>query len=369
MPASGRVIRMEVRKAGRTRFGSRMYQILGNGEELGGPRHKNEVFPFLEWGINSRVISTFTEFVQIHAATMVRGGNGVVFAGGSGSGKSTLAAGLLSRGWTYYCDEFALVDSDSGRVHAFPKALCLKAGSFEVVEHLKLPFARRRDYVKGLKGRVGYVRPRESGLHSQDAPAEIKYVIFPKYVEDQEPRLTRISRAQAAIDLASFALNRHVFDDQALSILTKVARGAQCFRLESGPIDATCELLESLLDGVVSHDRVIDDRRPNGRPRGSAATAGSTNPPTSRRGFLRGAAKLAYAGPFVAMLRPQQALGAGSGIQSCYPAGHACPGTEPCCGGLTCKDGTCQEPCQDPAELCFVDSDCCSGDCRLGACQ
>jgi hypothetical protein len=69
----------------------------------------------------------------IHAATVSVGGRGVMLAGASGSGKSTLAAALVTKGADYLCDEFAIVDPTDLRLIPFPKALCVKAGSFGLV--------------------------------------------------------------------------------------------------------------------------------------------------------------------------------------------------------------------------------------------
>ncbi|MFQ5810908.1 MAG: hypothetical protein ACE5JM_14925, partial [Armatimonadota bacterium] len=159
--AADRTIHMEVRAGKRWPLGGRRYAIFGDGEELFTNRRHDEVLPYLEWGINWRVIATRTEYVQLHAATLAYEEQAVVFAGPSGTGKSTLAAGLLARGWRYLSDEFALIDSDTRHVHPFPKALCIKAGSFDVVERLNLPLWRRRHYVKAFKGRVGYLRAQD----------------------------------------------------------------------------------------------------------------------------------------------------------------------------------------------------------------
>ena len=88
----------------------------------------------------------------------------------------------------------------------------------------------------------------------------------------------------------------------------------------------------------------------------------------NRRGVLRQGARLAFVAPLVLTFSAQQAMAAGSN-QSCYPAGHACPGNEPCCDDMTCNAGVCGDACGGTAELCMVDSDCCSGDCDLGTCQ
>lgn len=226
------------------------YLIVGEGDEIGGERRREEVVPFLEWGINWCLISTRADFLQLHAATMAYGGKGVILAAGSGCGKSTLVAGLMARGWTYLSDEFALINPDTLNAHAFPKAVCIKAGAFGLVRELGLPFAGRRYYVKGLKGRVGYVNPREVGSGTVGSQTRIRLVIFPKYTPHRQPRLNRVARAKAVFALAGSALNRNAFADQGVSVLSRVVREADCFGIDSGSLDRTCDLLESLIEAA-----------------------------------------------------------------------------------------------------------------------
>lgn len=244
---SDRTIRMEVRVGNNARLGRKRYLIFGDGKRLGSERRWHEILPSLEWGINSRVIATQSNFLQLHAATMVYRGKGVIFAGPSGCGKSTLAAALLSRGWRYLSDEFALINPNTLRLHPFPKALCIKRGAFKLIQRMSLRFAGRYHYVKRLKGRVGYINPFEGGRKVIGEPSPIRFVVFPKYTDGGEPHLYPVPRPRAVLALAGCALNRNDFDDGAVSILSRVARGAQCFSLESGPIDTTCSLIESVL--------------------------------------------------------------------------------------------------------------------------
>ena len=240
-------IRMEVRASRRSFWGTRRYEVYGDGKPLFETSRPSEVFPYLEWGINWRVISRYNRFIQIHAASMARGGRGLILAGDSGVGKSTLAAALMARGWQYLSDEFALIDPKTHHMHPFPKALCIKSGSFEIIRRLKLPLWRRGDYVKAMKGQVGYVRPSGVGAQHITPPCPIEFIVFPKYIEDVRPRLRPLSRAEAAFSLLRQTFNRAAFGYQAMSIITDVARSAQCFRLESGEIEGTCDLLESIV--------------------------------------------------------------------------------------------------------------------------
>lgn len=364
-----RVIHMEVRQAERSSRWRRRFVIHGDGVAIGGERKADELFPFLEWGINWQVIARRNEYLQIHAATLSRYGQGVVLAGSPGSGKSTLAAGLLARGWRYLSDEFALIDPKTLNVQPFPKAICIKFGSFDVVKRLGLPFARRRDYVKGIKGRVGYLNPLDVAPDAIGEPCPIRFVIFPKYTGTKRSQLQPIPRSRAALELLRNAFNRRLFADEGVSIAAAIAEGAECYQLETGDIEEASGLLESLAShstnpalhgGTAKTQRAVESRGKSLGDRGQV---------TSRRSFLGRAARVAYAAPVVVALMPQTALAQASMPMSCYAAGHACPGLELCCGDLECKGGVCAVPCQDAGELCFVDSDCCSGDCDLGVCD
>ena len=240
-------IRMEVKQTRRSFWGRSRYQLLGDGQEFGPQHSREDILPCLEWGINWRVIATRADYLQLHSASMAYNGQGVIFAGTSGCGKSTLAAGLLACGWRYLCDEFSLIDPDTLQLHPFPKAVCIKSGAFDTMKRMNLPFAGRRYYVKGIKGKVGYINPNEIGRQTVAGPSPIRFIIFPKYVPGRQPSLFPISPARAAFMLTSCTLNFGAFGDRAISLISELVRGARCFRLESGPLDETCSLLETLI--------------------------------------------------------------------------------------------------------------------------
>lgn len=244
-PRSGRTIHLQVRATPRRFLGGRRFAVYGDGEKLFDDLYAAEVLPYLEWGINYRLLATGPERLQLHAATMAFRQRGVLLAGGSGCGKSTLAAVLAARSWDYLCDEFALIDADSLRVHSFPKALCIKAGSFKLIERLGLPLWRRRPYVKVFKGEVGYVSPR--AVNAQEGSFPVRLIVFPRYTGGGRAMAYRVSPSEAAFTLAANTFNRSVFGDRIVALLDRVVRGATCVAVEIGDIEETGALLESLL--------------------------------------------------------------------------------------------------------------------------
>jgi HprK-related kinase A len=338
---ANQTIDLEVRRAGRSRVGRRLYRVWANGTEIGGWRPSNGVFPLVEWGVNLGVIATRPEYLQLHAASLAHRGYGFIFAGDSGAGKSTLACILLAHGWHYLCDEFALVDARSLRLHPFPKAICIKAGSYRVIRELGLRLARRRDYLKELKGRVGYINPVHVGADRIGQPSPTRFVVFPSYREGAAARLEPIPRGLAAMNLYRCCFNKRT---ESLDRLTRLVGQAACYRLQVGRPRETVEVLESLCDKLSSQESPASVSRER---LGSATSSGQAGGRrlTSRRELLRTGARLAYVAPTVLTLSAHEAFAAGSNPSNI------------CSTAL------------NSGELCQIDSDCCSKDCDFGVCQ
>lgn len=206
-----------------------------------------EVLPHLEWYINWQIIHKRRDFLQLHASLLESDGRAMIFAGDPGSGKSTLAAGLLSRGWSYLCDEFALIDPETRLIHPYPRALCIKEGSFSVVDRLGLPLCRKTPYQKATKGRVAFLNPLDVRPDVVGKPSPVRWVIFASYVAAAPPTLQRMTRSEGVHELVRQCFNTGVFEAYAMHIISDVIRGAECFRLRGGGISETCQLLQRLV--------------------------------------------------------------------------------------------------------------------------
>ncbi len=211
-------------------------------------RAPEAMLPHVEWALNSAIIESLPGFHQLHAGVVAWQGQALVMAAAPGSGKSTLTAGLTARGWQYYCDEFALIDATSGRVHAYPKAICVKRGSFEAVAQAGLRFALDADYEKGIKGKVRFIDPAATAGGVATVPAPVRLVVFPKYRPGATPRLDPMSRARALFEWLqlSFTFGRYRFDE--VERFAEIMAGATCYRLEAGELGATCDLLQQAIE-------------------------------------------------------------------------------------------------------------------------
>jgi len=225
----------------------RRYTIVADGEPLFTHRQAGEVLPYMEWAVNNRYMTRGTDHLQFHASTVSWQGQGVAFAASSGSGKSTLAAVLLAGGWQYLCDEFALIHRESKLLQPFPKAICVKEGSFDVVRSLNMPLLAREHFAKAYKGRVGYVSPHAMRRDAVSGPVPMRMLVFPRYTGTDSPTLRPMHRAEAMMLLSTMSFNRGALGSESMELLTDVLGGASCYRLEVGAPARTRALLESAL--------------------------------------------------------------------------------------------------------------------------
>ena len=229
------------------RTGRKYFHVFGNGEELSTTQRPDDVVPHVEWVVNNLIARYLPGHLQLHASVMARYGVGVIFPGSPGQGKSTLAAGLLACGWSYLSDEFALINPDTQLLFPYPKALCIKAGSFDVVRGLGLPIDLTRVYRKGIKGRVAMLNPLAVRSDVVPESCPVGLVVFPEYGHGEPPVMEPLSRAQAVFELTRVSFNFIKFRRGGVDLLVDVVRRARCFRLRTGDLVRTCTLIERCL--------------------------------------------------------------------------------------------------------------------------
>lgn len=218
------------------------------------PAKRQELIPYIEWAMNWEVPKVLPQFLQFHASSLVIDGLGIMLPGESGSGKSTLTTGLLAGGARYLCDEFAMVHADTLQLHPYPRAICIKKPSFDAVESVGVSIRAHQYYVKGSKGHVAFIRPHEFGGGAIGSPCPVRFIVFPKYSPGAAPTLTPISRTEAAFALHHFCFNLLDARCVGLDVIAALVRGASCYRLTSGDLRETVDLLRNEVRSVRGRD-------------------------------------------------------------------------------------------------------------------
>lgn len=229
----------------------RYYHVLADGQSLFAVRNENEVLPHVEWAINTLVATRMSEYLQVHASVVARGGAAIVCPGGPGQGKTTLAAALLTRGWSYLSDEFALFDPDTQLLEPYPKALCIKAGSFDGLRRMRLPIDASRVYHKGEKGQVALLNPLAIRPDIVARRCRLAMVVLPEVHQSSTPVIERISGAQAVYELTRLSFNFGRFRTRGFDLLADVVGKAGCYRLRCGHLGTTCDLVEAFFTRTI----------------------------------------------------------------------------------------------------------------------
>jgi len=188
-----------------------------------------------------------TEFVRswpgpvCHAGGVSYQGLGVVLPADPESGKSTLTCGLVRAGSAYLTDEGVAFRPGTLRIEPYPKPITLDRGSWFLFPELEPePFGEsERDQWQ--------VSPLSIRPDAVSGPCDARYIVFPKYVEGADTRLTPIRRAEALVDLAknTFEFNQH--SREYLDQLAIVVEACDCYRLTVGTLEDAVSCIQELV--------------------------------------------------------------------------------------------------------------------------
>lgn len=198
------------------------------------------------WEVMDTATRRCDDQLLVHAGAVATGGVAVLLPAASGSGKTTLVAGLVAAGFSYLSDEIAAVLPGSGSIAPFPLALSVKSGSFEVLASLlpELP----PDVERMFDGRVP-IRAEDIRTDAHAAVVPARFVVAPRYVAGARTAVAPVSRADGLGELVRNAFNLDRFGRDGFNLLTRVVRGASCYRLTSGDLD----------DAVRAVGRIVQD--------------------------------------------------------------------------------------------------------------
>jgi hypothetical protein len=178
------------------------------------------------------------DLLFVHAAALEKEGVVHLVTGHSGAGKSTTCWGLLHEGFRYLSDEIAPIDVETGRVHAYPHALCMKRDPPPT--HPVPPGTRRTS--RGLHVPISRER-----LAVPDAPAVLESVLFVEYDPDRPaPAVHAVGPAEAAARLYPNVLNALAHENHGLAAVSRLAARLDGYRLESAALAPTCRLVADL---------------------------------------------------------------------------------------------------------------------------
>ncbi|NOT67763.1 MAG: HprK-related kinase A [Methylophilaceae bacterium] len=201
------------------------------------PLPLDQALPMLEWGLNWCVSSHANRYLIIHAAVVEKDGYAAILPAPPGSGKSTLCAALVNRGWRLLSDELTLVRVDDGKLIPLPRPVSLKNQSIDVIQHYAPEAIFSPKVHDTIKGTVALMRPPTASVARALEPAQIAWVIFPKYQAGASTQLQLLPKSRTFMRVADNAFNYSLLGTKGFETLSNLIDAADCYDFTYSVLD------------------------------------------------------------------------------------------------------------------------------------
>lgn len=233
-------------------------------------RDFSQLQTFLIWLINSRAVEWLSEdHLLFHAGTVAFGQAGIILPGQSGSGKSTLTAALIAQGFSYFSDEVALIDPESGSLLPFAKAVKLEPASLPILASRYPALARFNGDPAHVGTRATYLRPPDDAWPS--GPVPVTHVVFPRYVSGAPTTLVEVSRTESFARLLAHSFSATTHAARGVQQIVRLLPRWACYELTVGELDDAVSQLLVLAGGVPAGCPPADGSRKTGSTSSSHA--------------------------------------------------------------------------------------------------
>ena len=197
-----------------------------------------------EMAMNLQLALGCRRYLLIHASCVERDGRALLMTGESGAGKSTLATLLAARGWRFMGDEFALIDPQTGLVHAFPRLISLKNDGIAAAM-AAWPSARMGPLLAATpKGDIRHMVPDALSVGAMDEPAQPALLRFPRHGFAPETRA--VAASEAFVRLTQASTNYVMLGETGFDALTRLVCDIPAMAIDYPDGAAAVEQVEAL---------------------------------------------------------------------------------------------------------------------------
>jgi HprK-related kinase A len=212
------------------------------------PLPKDQSFAMLEWGMNWCITTRAHQFLIFHAGTMEKNGKVIIMPAEPGSGKSTLTAAMVYRGWRLFSDELALISLDDELAYPCTRPINLKNNSIDVINNYVDNAVFSTIAKDTHKGTVALLKPPKDSVKRMFEAAPPHCIVFPKYIENAEAKLTPVNQLEAFQQLIEHSFNYHILGEQGFNAIASLLKNVTCYQFEYSDFEQANELLSGLVD-------------------------------------------------------------------------------------------------------------------------
>lgn len=200
-----------------------------------------------EMGMNYQLVMGLNRYLSLHASSVERGGECVIFSAESGSGKSTLAAGLAyGGGWRLLGDELAFIDPASGMQVPYPRPISLKNEAIDVMAQRAPADRFSRRYHGTPKGTLGYLLPPSESIARMDERARPRCVVFPRFEAGATPSVRFVETPEAHILLVASSTNYATLGEAGFLAMADLLDACPAYEITYPSMDAAAALVEQI---------------------------------------------------------------------------------------------------------------------------
>ncbi|MEA1928772.1 MAG: hypothetical protein U9N73_11260 [Candidatus Auribacterota bacterium] len=209
-----------------------------------------------------------SHFLFLHSSVLAREGKAYIFPGESRAGKSTTILKLRDNGFSFFSDEFAVIDLASGLIHPFPRSFLLRGNPHQIIPELTdrlndLPVFndyQELDRETGEPIRRIIVFPELIYAKTDKKPVPVGGIFFLDKFRG-ETVITTLPAAGALEKIIDHSVNSRYLSPEnqaaAISALTAILKDSPAFTLQPGPIDEDPKFLARTINRAVEDGQAI----------------------------------------------------------------------------------------------------------------
>lgn len=235
------------RVAGPRRWFRPQISFRFDGMEPFKPLPADHAFASLEWGLNWCIAGHAHHYLMLHAAVLEKNGRAVVLPGDPGAGKSTLTAALSLSGFRLLSDELTLIDRNDGLLVPLARPVSLKNASINVIRAAFPKAVLGNAAYDTHKGTVAHLKPSSESVSRMGEKASPAFIVFPRWKQDAEARLTPHSKADAFMHAANHAFNYEVLGSVGYDLNAALVEACECHDFEYSRLADAVEIFSELL--------------------------------------------------------------------------------------------------------------------------
>lgn len=151
---------------------------------------------------------------------------------------------LIDKKMCYHTDELVLIDVEHFSLKAFTRPIKIKTNGMDALSEI-VDIDKIRDQVI-VTPLATYIPHRLiNSEYIQEIPP-LNLIIFPKYTVESEPKFSKLSAAEAGLEMMRSNVIARNQPDHGFSNIIKLVRGVQAYRLNYKQFDDLDEILEHL---------------------------------------------------------------------------------------------------------------------------